>query len=536
MRDGSTAWVSGVKFPMVMGDRHSIGGFYVDVTTRKLADQQKERFLSAIEQSDDMIVIANVDGTIEYQNPMVEKVTGFSADDTRVNGPEIFRSELHDSSFYDGILETIAAGRAWHGEINVLTKAGKAIILKCTLSPVRDDSNEVSGFVGVGRDITRQKEMEKTLMKAQRLESVGQLAGGVAHDYNNVLQTILGNSEALSDDPALPPHLGVLVGEIKVAAKQSASLTNQLLTFARKQQVEPGPLNVNRQVEDYKGMLHRWLGSGVKLEWQPGDALWNINIDASQWRQVVTNLCINARDAIADTGTITIRTSNITFDGKTDDGNVRPGDYVCLEVADDGCGMSKEVQEHIFEPFYSTQPFGKGTGLGLSTVYGIVKQNGGYIEVESAPGEGATFRVIFPREKAEEKQPASASVETSEAGNATVLMVEDNEPILRLVKRTLLRQGYDVIATTSPIEALEIASDEKQAIDILITDIVMPEMNGKELASRLRTARPQLRTIYMSGYTADILKDADLGESDQFIQKPFTKERLIEALAKLGES
>lgn len=536
MRDGSTTWVNGVKFLMDLGERRCVGGFFVDVTKRKQADQQKERFLSAIEQSGDMIVIADVDGTIQYQNPMVETVTGYSREDIRRSGSGVFRSHVHDPAFYDSILKTIAAGKTWHGEIDLLTKAGTKITIKSNLSPVRDEDQVVTGFVAVSRDVTHQKELEQTLMQAQRLESIGKLAGGVAHDYNNVLQTILGNSEALSDDPALPEHLSVLVEEVKTAARQSASLTNQLLTFARKQQVEPGPLNINRQLDEYKGMLGRWLGSNVTLDWQPGADLWNVNIDPSQWRQVVTNLCINARDAIADVGTITLKTYNLTFDGSGPNSNVAPGEYVCLEVIDNGCGMSKEVQAHIFEPFYSTQPFGQGTGLGLSTVYGIVKQNQGYIAVESEVGQGSTFKVVLPRETAEETiVPTEDATGMEDNTHQSVLMVEDNEPILRLVKRTLVRQGYDVIATTSPAEALELAADESRRLDILITDIVMPDMNGKELAARVRASRPQLRTIYMSGYTADILKGVDLGETDQFIQKPFTKERLLEALAKLTE-
>ena len=532
MKDGTMVWVSGVKFPIYLDTERYIGGFYVDVTERRLADQEKERFQSAIEQSGEMIMITDVDGTIRYINPVVEDMTGYKMQEMIGKKPIAFRNGQYDQSIYDEIRRTIQGGGTWRGNLENRRKDGSHIVMKATISPVRDESNEITGFVCVSRDITRQREMEQMLQQSQKLESIGTLAGGVAHDYNNVLQTILGNAELLVNDDSITPDAAVLVQEIRSAAEQSARLTSQLLTFARKQNIEPTTINMNDQIGTVASMLQRLIGTNITLGWSPGRDLWNIRIDVAQWHQIVTNLCINARDAIHSVGNIVLSTTNLVLSSDNAEG-LPPGDYVCLEVSDDGSGMDEDVAKRVFEPFFTTKPLDRGTGLGLSTVYGIVKQNQGHIELQSEIGKGTTFRVLLPRDPNNSVSTFTAEIadiKQCEQG-ATVLVVEDDPAILKLIERTLDRLGYSVIRSDDPREALQ-SLQTTSRIDLLITDIVMPSMNGKELASRVRSLHPRTGVIFMSGFTADVLNDANENHVPHlFLQKPFTMKALTEKIA-----
>jgi len=404
----------------------------------------------------------------------------------------------------------------------------------------------VNQFACIFADITERKRAEEErrklqsqLNQAQKLEAVGRLAGGVAHDFNNMLAVILAHTElALMDaDPDDP--LQERLQQIQQTTHRSADLVRQLLAFARKQTVAPLILDLNDTVEGMLKMLRRLIGENIDLAWMPGAKLWPVKMDPSQIDQILANLCVNARDAIRDVGKITIQTENVSLD----DGycgnhpECLAGDYVLLSVSDDGRGMEKEILENLFEPFFTTKEVGKGTGLGLATVYGIVKQNEGFITVTSEPGRGATFRVYLPRHLGEagEGRPHS-SVVSLKNGHETVLVVEDEPMLLGIAKNMLERLGYRVLTANTPNESIHVAVQHADEIDLLMTDVVMPEMNGRELSERLLSIYPNLRCLFMSGYTSEVIAHHGVLDAGvPFIQKPFTLQTLSTKLREVLE-
>jgi PAS domain S-box-containing protein len=415
-----------------------------------------------------------------------------------------------------------------------------------TGSPRYDSRGDFLGYIGHCLDITERKEAEEKqeelqaqLLQAQKMEAVGRLAGGVAHDFNNMLQAIQGYTELSRAMVETGSPLAENLEEIAKAARRSADLTRQLLAFARRQPANPKVLDLNETVGGMLRMLRRLLGEDIDLAWMPALDLWPVKIDPSQLDQVLANLLVNARDAIATVGKVTIGTENAVFDAAYchEHPDFAPGEYVMLAVSDDGCGMDRETLARLFEPFFTTKEPGKGTGLGLATVYGIVRQNEGFINVYSEPGQGTTFKIYLPRCAAEEVALA-ASVETAEppGGTETVLLVEDEAMILDLGRSMLARLGYTVLAASTVAEAVRLAGEHGDRISLLITDVVMPEMNGRELAARLMAADPALRCLFMSGYTADVIAHRGMLENGvRFLQKPFSLNELAvkvrEALA-----
>jgi CheY-like chemotaxis protein len=362
------------------------------------------------------------------------------------------------------------------------------------------------------------------------MESIGRLAGGVAHDFNNMLSVIVGYAELVLGMPALDPSLEPDIREIHQAAQRSANLTRQLLAFARKQNIEPQVLDLNETLAGMLKMLGRLIGEDIDLRWLPGENTWPVQMDPSQIDQILANLCVNARDAIEDGGRITIETDNAVFDREycAEHPWAVPGDYALLAVSDDGSGMDKETMAKLFEPFFTTKELGKGTGLGLATVYGIVKQNNGFINVYSEPGQGTTFRIYLPRHLAGVERPRKERRgESLLRGSEHILLVEDEPAILRMATQMLERQGYTVSTAGTPSEAIRIANEEGRGIHLLITDVVMPEMNGRELALQLREQHPSLRVLFMSGYMANMLVLRSLlDDGAVFIGKPFSISQL----------
>jgi len=379
----------------------------------------------------------------------------------------------------------------------------------------------------------QRERLSARLAQAEKIESIGRLAGGVAHDFNNMLNVIFGHAEIALEKigPEHPIHASL--EEIRKATVRSADLTRQLLAFARRQTVAPTALNLNDSVQGILAMLRRMIREEIRLNWKPDPGIWHVRMDPSQVDQVLVNLCLNARDAITGVGAICISLENSTlveascaeYPGSS------PGDYAVLAVSDDGCGMDGETVAQLFEPFFTTKRVGKGTGLGLATVYGVVKQNGGFIDVRSQPGKGATFRIYLPRYAGPVEPRAEAPTEPLRMGHETILIVEDEEAVLKLTRMMLETQGYAVLAASSPCDAIRLASQRAGRIDLLITDVVMPEMNGRQLADKLQTLYPSLKCLYMSGYTADIIADRGvLNPGISFIQKPFSSTGLAEKI------
>lgn len=407
----------------------------------------------------------------------------------------------------------------------------------------RDAQGKPLRVCGTHLDVTERKRaeaekaaLEMQLQQAHRIESVGRLAGGVAHDFNNMLGVILGHVEAALEQVDASQPLHAALEEIRRAAERSANLTRQLLAFARKQTIAPRMVNLNEVVAGMLAMLQRLVGENIRLAWQPEPELCSIKVDPSQIDQILANLCINARDAIADVGCITIRTENRSFDKAYCDehADFSPGDYAMLAIDDDGCGMDKETLSHVFEPFFTTKSAGYGTGLGLATVYGIVKQNNGLINVYSEPGQGTSFKIFFPRYTgAVEQRREEGLAPLARQGRETILLVEDEPSLLKLTTAMLRRQGYTVLPASTPGEAIRLASEHLDEIQLLMTDVIMPEMNGQELARTLVSCCPNLRSLFMSGYTANVIAHHGvLEEGVHFIQKPFSNADLA---AKLSE-
>ncbi len=430
--------------------------------------------------------------------------------------------------------EVLSRGRNFDKEYRIVRHDDRAVRWMHALGRLElDDGGRPLKMHGTVQDITERKraEAEKTkletrLHQAQKMESVGRLAGGVAHDFNNMLAVILGHMELalLQVPPDEPLHADL--EEVRKAASRSAELTRQLLAFARRQTVAPKVLDLNETVAGMLRMLQRLIGENIELEWHPSARLWPVRIDPAQIDQILANLCVNARDAITDVGRITIETGNCAFDEEYCAGreDTAPGEYVRLSVSDNGCGMDGETLANIFEPFFTTKGISEGTGLGLATVYGAVRQNHGFIDACSEPGQGTTFTICLPRHADKAGQTPSAEAQAPPPrGNETILLAEDETAVLRLATRMLEVQGYTVLAACTPGEAIRAAQAYPGEIHLLITDVVMPEMNGRDLANCLSSSRPRLKHLFMSGYTADVIaRHGVLDASAHFIRKPFS--------------
>ena len=500
---------------------------------RRQAEEKLRKLSQAVEQSPALIVITDRSGDIEYVNPAFCAVTGYLAEDIMGQNPRFLKTGQTSAEAYQHLWETITGGETWQGEFCNRKKNGELIWGSACIAPVYDNHGTITHFVAIEEDISERKrqEDEKTkledqLQQAQKMEAVGRLAGGVAHDFNNMLTVILGhaNLALMKIDSTQPLHINL--EEIRKAAERSAGLTRQLLAFARKQTIAPKVLDVNEAVVGTINMLQRLLGEDIHLTWQPGGNLWQVKVDPSQIDQILANLCVNARDAIANIGKITIATGNCTFDSSYCAINLdaRPGEYVRIAVSDDGSGMDKETLSHIFEPFFTTKGVGKGTGLGLATVYGIVRQNNGFINVYSEPGIGTKFTIYLPRHEGNLELAKNEGVPGPGLyGSETILLVEDEPAILTMTAIMLENLGYTVLVSNSPEEAIHLTREQAGKIDLLITDVIMPEMNGRDLARELLSFCPSLKSLYMSGYTSNVIAHHGvLEEGFNFIEKPFS--------------
>ena len=513
-----------------------------DHQERKRAEAEKAiaaselRYRRLFESAKDGILImdAETEKVIDV-NPFLIDLLGFSHE--TLIGKELWELGLFKDRVdnQNKFAELLQKGYVRYEHLPLETADGRKIEVEFVSNVYQvSDHNVIQCNI---RDITEQNKLQQQFIQAQKMESVGRLAGGVAHDYNNMLSVILGYTEIALDkvDPTDPLHADL--EEIRLAAKRSINVTRQLLAFARKQTVDPRVLDLNEVLDAMLKMLRQLIGEDIDLAWHPRENLWPVKADPSQLDQILANLCVNARDAIAGVGKVTIETDKVTFDEAycVDHAGFVPGEFTLLAVSDSGCGMDKKTLANLFEPFFTTKGVGQGTGLGLATVYGIVKQNDGFINVYSEQGKGTTFRIYLPRHAGEaEALSAESTAEIPKGRGETVLLVEDEASILKLANRILDGLGYNVLIARTPNEAIGLAKEHVDEIQLLITDVVMPEMNGRDLAEELRTLYPDIKILFMSGYTANVIAHRGvLAKSVNFLQKPFSKKDLAAKVRKV---
>ncbi|MDP3911069.1 MAG: response regulator [Gemmatimonadales bacterium] len=505
-----------------------------DVTERWRAEEElalglRERE-AIMEGVPDILYLLDADARLVRWNRRFEVATGYAPEELAGRAAlDFFRADAQPLVAAK-IMEAFQTGYA-EVEADLLAKDGRTVPHHWSGVPRRDERGEAVGLVGVGRDLTAYKKLEHQFRQAQKMEAVGRLAGGIAHDFNNVLTAISGYTELLIEEAApQDPRRGDLE-EIRTAAERAAGLTRQLLAFSRQQVLEPRVLDLNAVVAGMDKMLRRILGEDVELAAALAARLGRIKADPGQIEQVILNLAVNARDAMPGGGKLTIETADVELDDAYAGEHVAvvPGPYVMLAVSDTGTGMDAETKAKIFEPFFTTKGPGKGTGLGLATVYGIVKQSGGNLWVYSEPGQGATFKVYLPRVDEPAERPAAAAAPARPiAGTETILVVEDNESVRRLVRTVLSGHGYTVLEAAEPAEALALVGRHGGEIALLVTDVVMPGMSGRELAQQVEAVRPDLLVLYMSGYTDDAIVNHGVLEAGvAFLQKPFTPAGLL---------
>jgi len=501
---------------------------------KKQTDDEIRKLSLAIEQSPASVVITDLEGNIEYVNQKFTEVTGYSKDEAIGKKPSILKSGETPEEEYRELWETITAGKEWRGEFCNRRKDGSLFWEFASISPIKNVDGQITHYLGVKEDITERKKLQQQLIQSQKMEAIGKLAGGVAHDFNNLLTVINGYADLLlyklsSDDP---PYKAIR--QIKLAGERAASLTEQLLAFSRRQLIQPKILNLNDVVADTEKMLRRLIGEDIDLVTRLSPNLGNIKADPSQIDQVIMNLVVNARDAMPQGGKLTIETANVYLDDVyvKEHEQVQPGDYVMLAISDSGKGMDEETCSRIFEPFFTTKGPGEGTGLGLSTVYGIIKQNRGYVWVYSEPDKGTTFKIYLPRvpEESQEQKIAPDSRKTT-SGSETILLVEDDENVREFSSRILKENGYFVLEADRGSSAIKISQQYEGTIHLLLTDVVMPEMSGRELSEHLSRLRPEMKIIYVSGYTDNaIVHHGVLDKNTHFIQKPFAPKVLLEKI------
>ena len=502
-----------------------------EITKRRQAEAEKEQLAAAIDQSPDAVVITDPAGAIEYVNPAFAHITGYGLEEVQGQHTRILKSGVQDEAFYRDLWETISGGRTWQGRLVNKRKDGTLYTEEARISPVFDQSGSICNYVAIKTDISERlrlseerSHLEEQMRQAQKMESIGRLAGGVAHDFNNMLSIITGYAEIAAEDVDEHDPLHKNLEQILDAAMRSRDLTRQLLAFARRQTVSPRVIDLNEALSKSQKMLGRLIGEDIDLRLIPCEDIWPVRLDPAQIDQIIANLAVNARDAISGVGSVIIETQNVELDEEFFSSHVglQPGHYVMLSFSDTGAGMDREIMDKVFEPFFTTKKAGKGTGLGLSTVYGIVRQADGLITVYSEPGQGTTFKIYLPRtSKGPEEEVAEESV-AKLSGSETVMVVEDEAQILDLCNQVLSRAGYKVISASQPGEALLLAEQHEGDIHLLLTDVVMPSMNGKELKERLEKIKPEVKVLYMSGYTANIIAHRGvLTEGVEFLQKPF---------------
>jgi PAS domain S-box-containing protein len=506
-------------------EEHSISGMIMDITERKQAEEERIRLGTAVEQAAESVIIADRPGTILYVNPAFERLSGFSLEEIVGQNFRVLKSDRHDEAFYRKMWKIISRGEIWSGRVSNRMKDGTLREFETTISPIRDNAGRIVNFVSVNRDVTQEVELEAQLFQAQKMEAVGTLAGGIAHDFNNLLQVVQGYSEVLMRGLSQSGSRYRALQKIHHSSKRGAELTRQLLTFSRKVESQKLPLDLNQAVEQVKRLLERTIPKMIDIELHLEKEPWIVNADPVQMEQALMNLAVNAKDAMPEGGRLVFETENVTLDEaycRTHLG-VRPGKYMLLSISDSGHGMDKETLEHVFEPFYTTKEVGKGTGLGLSMVYGIVQNHGGYITCYSSQGVGTTFKIYLPLIEGEgEDREVEEMVVAAVGGSETILLVDDEELIRELGVELLGDEGYTVLTASGGESALEIYQQEKEKIDLIILDLILPGIGGGKCLEELLSMNPRAKVIIASGYSANgPMKETIEAGAKGYISKPF---------------
>ncbi|MBI3299363.1 MAG: PAS domain S-box protein [Elusimicrobia bacterium] len=534
-----THWVTDRDALLFLAGISSLAAVYsiASVASRAALERleaQHRRVLQAVESAAETVLITGADGTIQYVNPAFSRLIGYSRQEAVGTHIRLMKSGAHGPDFYREMWRVLASGRVWMGRFVNKRKDGTTFEEEASIAPIADESGRIVSYVAVKRDISKERSLEAQLLQAQKMEAVGRLAGGVAHDFNNILTAILGFTQLCRG--AVPPGsaLDDDLSEVERAARRAAELTRQLLIFSRKQLPRPQLVDPAVSAASLQKMLGRIVGEDMSLRLVAESRGGKVLIDPGNLEQVIMNLVVNSRDALPRGGTVevAVRERTLTAPAVCVDGLIPAGDYVVVSVKDTGCGIPPAVLPRIFEPFFTTKPLGEGTGLGLAMVFGIAKQSGGYLTVESVVGSGTTIAAHWPRAQDAPAAPPSRAAAATAGGTEHILLVEDEPAVLQLASRLLQRAGYGVTAFSEPRAALAWLGRPGADFKLLVSDMIMPGgLNGKDLAEAVRRLRPDAKVLYVSGYSDDQVSPHGVQtDRARLLPKPFSEETLLRAV------
>ncbi len=524
-KDGNCRWINDRRRMIYDegGRLLCVDGLCLDITDRKHDEEERRRLAAAVEYAGDAIMVTDAEWNVQYVNPAFEKVTGYAKEEVLGRNPKILAADEENIRVYVGIEDTIRTGSPWKGRLKNKRKDGILFEQDSVVSPIRDPGGKIVNHVMASRDITREVQLEKQAQTAQHMQAVGTLAGGIAHDFNNALTGIIGFADMLRLRLGKNTKAQGDVDEILKCADRASTLTRQLLAFARRQVIGPVVLDLNMVIRDLSQLMKKVSGEQIEVRTLLTAGIPSVFVDRGQLEQVLLNLCLNSRDAMPEGGEFLVSTDAVVWEAeRVEEHAVMPAaQYVLLVVADNGTGMDAPTRKSAFEPYFTTKAPGKGTGLGLSMVYGIVKQNGGFVFLDTYPGKGTTFRIYFPASGAVSEEKREKGEPAVTGGAETILLAEDEESIRHLAERSLRGYGYDILVARDGVEAVALFEAHPE-IAIALLDVVMPRMGGKEALDAMRRLRPDLKALFTSGYSTDRIHESFvLLPGIEFLPKPY---------------
>lgn len=538
---GEEKWVTHDSFISVdpVTGEDVVDAIIEDITDRKVSIEALSRLFAAVNAADESIIITGKDGIIQYVNPCFEKMTGYTRNEIIGKAPRILKSGKHDARFYEELWSTVTSGKVWRGHFTNRRKDGTLFEEEAVISPVPDTNGNIVNFVAVKRDVTQETMLERQLLLSQKMEAIGRLAGGIAHDFTNMLTVIIQHAK-MAEKKVLPgSDILIHLTEIEAAGEKVALLTSQLLAFANQGSLMLKVMDLNKVLTGVEEMLLRTLGNDIHTTMQTTQEPIYVKIDPAQIEQIIVHMAVNSKDAMPNGGQLTIQISRIhlstveTFQVQNGDTteNILVGDFALLSVSDTGCGMTEDIKSRVFEPFFTTKGTSTSTGLGLSTVYGLVKKHGGHITVYTNVNRGTTFTVFLPIVKDPVTTGPEEVTEPIPHGKESILIAEDNPVVRRVLIGILHQLGYKVLEAENGKQSIHLAETYEGTIDMLMTDIIMPEMDGKTLADKIKSIRPDIKILFASGYPAVHLKEYGvLKDGDILISKPFSEGPVARAI------